>query len=260
LRDKSTPVASPEVAAKEGWFDLLLPLGILLAFYVFIQWQKTNVENPSEWVSESRSLLRTGQYQKSLEFTLKLNHTFPKNHVYFDQAAVLYNHLGDFKNEAAMLEKFLLTAADPGEACPRLPKAYRASNDKTAMLDAAKRCLALEPKNSDFQFEMALSYERTGDAKNALSIYEQGEKNYPGYIDFSIGVARILFYDDKVEQSWHKIEPILKARPHLADAQIVAVKALLALNKKEQAQDILNQAIDDHPNYEELRELKERFK
>ncbi|AZZ36854.1 hypothetical protein CIK05_08640 [Bdellovibrio sp. qaytius] len=256
----NTQAASPEVAAKEGWFDLLLPLGILIAFAVFLQWQQSNVENPSLWVTESRSLLRTGQYQKSLEYTLKLTHTFPKNHVYIDQAAILYNHLGDSANEAAMLEKFLVTAADPGEACPRLPHAYRALKNQKAMLDAAKRCLALEPKNSDFQFEMALSLERTGDLESALKIYEHGDVNYPGYIDFSIGVARIWLAQDKVEQAWRKIEPILKERPHLADAQIVAAKALLALNKKEQALEILNQAVDDHPNYEELKELKERIK
>jgi len=260
LRDKSTPALSPEIAAKEGWFDLFLPLGILLAFYVFLQWQKTNVENPSEWVNESRILLRSGQYQKSLELTLKLNHTFPKNHVYIDQAAILYNQLGDYKNEVAQLEKFLATAPDPGEACPRLPRAYRALENKTAMLDAAKRCFAIDPKNSDFLFELGLTYERTGDAKNALKIFEQGEKKYLDYIDFPIGVARILYFDDKIEESWQKIKPVIKARPRLADAQIIAVKVLLAQNKKEQALEILNQAIEDHPNYEELKELKARVK
>jgi len=260
LRFKNTHTASPEVTAREDWFDLLLPLSIVLVFVIFLQWQRSSDENPSYWASESRSLLRTGQYKKSLEYTLKLTHTFPKNHVYIDQAAVLYNHLADPANEALMLEKFLLVAADPGEACPRLPRAYRELKNEKAMLDAAKRCLALERKNSDFQFEMAIAYERTGDLVNALKIYQQGEANYLGYVDFSIGAARILLSQEQPEEAWQKISLIIKDRPHLADAQIVAVKALLALNKKEQAQEVLLQAIDDHPNYEELKQLQERFK
>ena len=250
----------PEAALTEDWFDLLLPVFIILLFTGFVQWQKAKQENPSVWVTESRKLLRTGQYKAALEYTLKLTQAFPKNHDYIDQAAVIYHHLGKYADEAQMLEKFLTVAADPGEACPRLPQAYRALGEQKAMVRAAQKCLSLEPKNSDFLFEMALSYERFGELDKASKIYEDGKNTFTGYTDFAIGYARVLIAQKKPAMAWTEISEVLKNKPTNADAQIVAIKALLALNKKAEALEVLNKAISDHPDYEELQILKERFK
>ena len=229
-------------------------------FVIFIQWQKSKQENPSNWVVESRKLIRTGQYHDALNYTIKLTQAFPKNHVYIDQAAIIYHQLGQFADEAQMLEKFLTVAADPGEACPRLPQAYRALGEQKAMVSAAQRCLALEPKNSDFLFEMAISYERFGDFDKAIKIYEDGKNTFTGYVDFAIGYARVLISKGKADLAWKEISEVLKKKPTNSDAQVVAIKALLALNKRVEAQEVLDKAIVDHPDYQELQILKERFK
>lgn len=257
---KKRNFSSPEAVATEDWFDLLLPAFIIGFFVIFVQWQKAKQENPGNWVNESRKLLRTGQFHAALDYTLKLTQAFPKNHVYIDQAAIIYHSLGKFADEAQMLEKFLTMAADPGEACPRLPQAYRALGEQKAMVSAAQRCLALEPKNSDFLFEMALSYERFGDYEKALKIYEDGKNTFTGYVDFAIGYARVLIIQNKADKAWSEISEVLKKRPTNGDAQVVAVKALLALNKKSEAKELLDKAISDHPDYQELQILKERLK
>lgn len=249
-----------ETAKSEDWFDLLLPAFIVVLFFSFIQWQKSKQENPSNWVTESRKLLRSGQHNGALKYTLMLTQAFPNNHVYIDQAALIYHHLGEYAEEARMLEKFLLVAADPGEACPRLPQAYRALTNQKAMVDAAERCLKLEPKNSDFLFELGLSHERSGNFDKALQIYQDGKSAFTGYSDFTIGYARMLVTLDKPEKAWTEISEILKKRPNNSDAQVVAVKALLALNKNTEALEQLNKAIKDHPDNVDLKTLQERFK
>lgn len=244
----------------EGWFDLLLPLLIVGLFLAFIQWQKSKQENPSHWVAESRKLIRTGQYQAALEYTNKLLKAFPKNYVHLDQAARIYQKLGDYPKEAAMLEKFIPVASDPSEACPRISQAYRAMGEKKAMLRAAQSCLSLNPGNSDFLFEMALSYERFGDYDKALKTYLEGKNLFTNYLDFKIGYARVLEVQGKSEKAWSEISEVLVKSSVNEDAQIVAVKSLISLKNKTEAEKILNKALSDHPDSEELKHLKERFK
>ncbi len=181
--------------------------------------------NPSEWVEQARVAFQKKNYAEALENTLKLLTAFPKNHVYLDQAATLYFHLGKRAEEAEMLERFMSTAPEPSEACPRWPEAFRAQKNYTKMLEAAKHCLSLEPNNSDFILELGLSFERAGQSQAALEVFKKGALQFPEYWDFSIGHARVLLNLGESQKAWDEILIVMKARPELSDAIEVAESA-----------------------------------
>ena len=124
-----------------------------------------------------------------------------------------------------MLERFMLSAPEPSEACPRLPEAYRAQITFPKMLDAAKRCLLLEPHNSDFLLELGLSFEQADELPSALEIFQKGALEFPEYFDFSIGHARVLLHSGQTQKAWAEIMIVLKSHPELTDAQGVALQA-----------------------------------
>lgn len=232
---------------REAWLDLVLPVGLFALFFILSTFNQRKIRNPSEWVDESKMLMREKNFSEALPYTLKLVESFPKNHIYLDQAATLYFFLGNRIEEAKMLERFFLVAPDPSEACPRLPESYYAVADTTSMLSAAEKCLNLDPTNSDFNLEMALSYERAKQPEKALSLFENGKNKYPNYIDFAIGYARVLMHNGNYEQAWKEIEPIIQRRAELSDAQIVAGICATQLGYFDKARAILESAIQLHP-------------
>lgn len=208
-----------------SWWDFILPLALLATAGFFLKSNFGRLPNPSEWVDHARISIQKHNFSEALSETLKLVDAFPKNHIYLNQAATLYFELGKRDEEAAMLERFFLSAPEPSEACPRLPEAYRAQQAFMKMLDAAKRCLALEPQNSDFLLELGLSFERAGQPQEALEIFQKGAVQFPEYFDFSIGHARVLLHLGETQKAWDEIMIVIKYRPELTDAQEVAQAA-----------------------------------
>ena len=201
--------------------------------------------------------MKERKYQDALKFSDDLLAHFPNNHVYLEQAAIIEHNLGRPIEEAQMLERFIKVAPDPSEACPRIAHAYRATNEPARMLDAAKRCTNIEPRNSDFQLELALAFERTGDLGQALRTYEKGMVDFPDYTDytdFAIGQARVLLHTGRADESWREIQEILAHHPDNADAELVAGLAAMRMNEWESATKILARGVREHPKNTELRD------
>lgn len=237
-----------------GFLDLLVPVLVVASYFALTRFATGSDTNPSEWVIETRTLISQKKFEDALTYNARLLELFPKNHVYLMQAATLLKELGRSEDEAKALEEFILVAPDPGEACPLLVESYRRVNAKEKMVDAATRCLSLEPKNSDFRFNLAISYERASQPEKALELFSEGAKTFPSYTDFAIGRARMLLRTGDPQTAYQEITQVLEQKPGLADAQLVAALSAIRLEKWEEARATLETAIKDHPQYQELQD------
>jgi tetratricopeptide (TPR) repeat protein len=249
-----THLSRSEKKASPGWDDWVFPLILIAAFTYLSRFQSPAAVGPRIWVQKAHSLMSERKYQEALKFSDDLLVHFPNNHVYLEQAATIEHSLGHSSEEAKMLERFIKVAPDPSEACPRIIHAYQDAKEPVRMLDAAKRCTEIEPHNSDFQLELALALERTGDLGQALSTFAKGQLEFPDYTDFAIGQARVLLHAGRGDEAWQQIQEILAGHPDNADAELVGGLAAMRMNDWAAAKQILARGVREHPNYNELRE------
>jgi tetratricopeptide (TPR) repeat protein len=254
----TTHPASQLTPNEFSWGDLFLPLCIL-AGYAILNYSYLSPPDPGLWVQQARDLLAARRFEEALIYSDKLLAHFPTSQVYLSQAALIYKNLGRAHDEAATLERFIKVAPDPSEACPEIVHTYRQAQETDHMLDAANRCLALEPRNSDFQLETALAYERTAQFGRALTMYSKGVEDFPSYADFAIGRARVLLHTGRTAEAWNEIRIILAQNPKNADAELVAALAAMQLKRPTEAKAILDRAVSEHPQYQDLRDALKRL-
>src|ERR1044072_2581250 len=180
---------------------IITPLAILLLFYwaiyvspnmVSSDTEVLNPEQARELLDESRLKVREKKYEEALALTLRLNKSFPQNHIYLEQLASIHHYLRQFKDEAECWSKYMQYSPTPLDACPHYSEAYRALNMINEMHEACKKCYELDQRNVDSIFFLALSFERLGQIEKAKELYEKGVEIYPAYSDQQIGLARVI--------------------------------------------------------------------
>ncbi len=241
------------------WFSWLIPLLIAVTLVsigrIYLPIQKS----PAEMMKNVRMFIEKNDPASALNETNELLKLFPSNHIYLHQAAKLASELNEHAESANYLERFLLSSPNPGEACPEITHAYWKARNQEKMLDSANRCLSLEPTNSDFIFELALATERAEKLDSALQQYKSGIASFPSYGDFVIGHARVLLRLGKNEQAWQEISAYIKAKPGVADAELIAGLAAARTNQKDLARAIFEQALRNHPDNSEIKDAYENL-
>ncbi len=171
---------------------------------------------------EGKSLFVAGKYQEALTPLLRLNKAYPDNHIYLEQLAQTYDHLGRYKEEAEYWEKYMDHAPTPLQACPGLGQAYAKQGEahqKQAM-SAFERCLALDPNNTDSIFYLAHFLE-ADQPDRAAELYARGLKLVPTYADLRLGLARIWYRQDKTAEAKQAAEQVLARNPNYQDALLL---------------------------------------
>lgn len=217
LRLKTRPlllVAAPVVLAVFAWG--LYQTGTPAADNGAINPSKTRL------LQQESSLMRHyGQWEKALAPALKLHNAYPDSHLYIQQLAEIYSHLGRPAEEAALWEQFLVHAPRPIEACPQIGKAYQKAGQTQRAIGAMERCLAFEPKNPDSIFYLAHTLELAGELDRAADLYEQGSALSPDYADMRIGLARLRLRQGKLPEAKTAAEAIVNEAPKDVDALLV---------------------------------------
>src|SRR6266567_7223438 len=72
---------------------------------------------------DSVVLQRFGKWDRALRITLKLHAAWPENPIYLAQLGGIYDHLGRYREEAAVWEEFLDRSPRPIEGCPQAGQA-----------------------------------------------------------------------------------------------------------------------------------------
>jgi tetratricopeptide (TPR) repeat protein len=166
-------------------------------------------------------LMRRGNFSQALIYVEELNRQFPANHVYWMLRADLDRRLSQPVDEARALEQVMVHSSTPDDACPRVAEAYRAAGQGERSLDAYRRCLKLDPNNSDFHLFLGLAEERAGDREASLPEFEACLARSPQYLDCSTGLARIYLHRNEPK----KVLAILKSDKVDGDAEALIIRA-----------------------------------
>jgi tetratricopeptide (TPR) repeat protein len=176
---------------------------------------------------------------------------FPDRPEYLRAEAELLSELGRPARAAASWEAFMRSAPLPIEACPGLGKAYEAAGEIDRSLEAHRRCLALDPTQSDLRLFLAISLEHRERFEEAERLYRETLADSPSYQDARTGLARVLLRRDRLDEARQEISAVLAARP--ADADALFAAGLIAEKRGDlaQAKVFLKQAIAANPSYDE---------
>jgi len=213
-----------------------------------------DAERTKQLAEESRALIRKGDYAAALGRVQALHDAYPSSPIYIDQLAIVFHHLNRPADEAAMLEEYLVKAPTPGEACPRLGLAYRASGRDDKAFDAFERCLALEPNDPDAILYLALAQERVGRTAEATALYNRGLALVPDYPDLRLGLARIVLRQGQFEKAKSAALAVLEKSPDNTDALLVAGLACLRNGERSEARGYLERGVRLAPESTELAE------
>lgn len=164
-----------------------------------------------QFEEQSRAFLRQDRYAEALQPTETLSQAYPDNHIYLGRLANIYNHLGRYRDEAAMWERYMNDAPTPLEACPRIGQAYWSQGAQfyPQAIASFERCLKLDPKNADSYFFLAHALEMTGNFDRASQLYRQGLEIAPAYNDLRVGLSRSLLRLDKIPEARQEAQKVL---------------------------------------------------
>ena len=224
---------------RKTWFQIAriaLPLVTLAAFYAALflfSVKRARVSSPPRPVltaeqskallARSKSLIGEGNYREALQPSLLLYGAYPENHIYIEQVAEIYEHLGDYAHAAQYWEKYLDHAPRPETGCPQIGDDYWKQGEagEQKAIAAYERCVKLDPTNPDAVFYLAHALEKSDDLDRAASVYQQGIKMSPNYVDLRLGLARVWVQQGKYPEAQEAAQQVLDNSPNNVDALLV---------------------------------------
>jgi tetratricopeptide (TPR) repeat protein len=239
-----------------------LPLSLLCLFYLVIYYLPTatrgmapaalSIEQTREILDLSRSNLRQHKTEEALGLTEKLHKAYPQNHIYIEQLAGIYHTLERYKEEAESWELYMQYSPTAIEACPQLGEAYRRQGLVQETLNACQRCLALDEKNVDSLFFLALAYERSNQLDKATEFYERALQLHPPYADPQIGLARVCLRQGKPAKAEALISKVYEQTPNNVDALLVFGMTLRSAGKLAEAKKYLQRGTELSSTYSDF--------
>lgn len=201
---------------------------------------------------ESSVMRRYGNWERALPLTLKLHEAYPESHIYIGQLAEIYDHLGRYREEAGMWEKFIERAPRPIEGCPQIGESYDKQRLPKDALKAYEKCLAIDPTDPDQVFYLARALEKDGQIDRAAALYARGVELSPNYSDLAVGLARTRMRQGKLEEARKLAAGILAQSPRNADALLVLGLACERLGNRVEAKSYLERGVQAADGYADL--------
>ena len=195
---------------------------------------------------------RYGKWERALRPTLKLHSAYPDSHIYSQQLAEIYDHLGRYREEAAMWEQFFVHAPLPIEACPQIGEAYQKQGLAKQAIGALERCLAVDPNSPDQIFDLARALERNGELDRAAEQYARGFALKPTYADLGVGLARVRLRQGKAEEAATLAGMVLARTPKNPDALLVMGLACVREGHRDEARAYLERGVQAADTYTDL--------
>jgi tetratricopeptide (TPR) repeat protein len=236
-----------------------LPLLVLCLFYLAIYRSPgagrsealalLSPRQTRELLDLSRKYLREKKPEEALGLTEKLHQNYPQNHIYIEQLATIYHLLERYREEAESWELYMQSSPTPVEACPQLGEAYRRQGLIPETLKACQRCLALDEKNVDSLFFLALAYERSNQLDKATEFYERAVRLYPPYPDTRIGLARVSLRQGKTARAEELISRVYEQTPNHVDGLLVFGMTMRSAGRLAEAKRYLLRGAELSPTY-----------
>ncbi len=212
---------------------------------------KLTPQDSAALVEKSKALLHDRRYDAALDALLKLHSAYPDNHIYIEQIADAYDHLGRYREEAQYWETYMDRAPTPVTACPQIGLAYWKLGDmgQGPAIKAYERCLSMDPKNADFVFYLAHALEMQGDYPRAADMYQRGLSISPDYPDMQLGLARIWLRTDRIRDAQAAVRRVLDKYPDKVDALLVAGLIYSRQGHYGKAKEYLRRGVKLSPQY-----------
>jgi len=214
-------------------------------------------EEANRLEEQSRAFLRQERYADALAPNQTLSQAYPDNPIYLGRLARIYGHLSNYRDEAAMWERFMNDSPTPLDACPRIGQTYWKLGEQfyPQAIAAYERCLKLDPKNADSYFFLAHALEMTGNFARAAQLYQQGLDIAPAYNDLRVGLSRCLLRLDKVPEARQEAQQVLAKDPNSRGALLAMGLIELHDNNLDKAKAYLQRGVklaDNDPDYHVL--------
>ncbi len=202
---------------------------------------KLTPQESQELDEQSQAYLKRQDFKAALQPTIRLYRAYPENHIYIGRLAEIYDHLGNYAQEAKYWERFLDYAPVPIEGCPQIGQAYWKQGDghEAQAVAAFERCLVLDPQNTDSIFYLAHAHEMLGDWEQAATLYQKGLSYSPTYTDLRLGLARCWIRLDKAPDAKKIVDDILAKKPDRSDAMLTLGMVYLHEDKYAEAKAVL---------------------
>jgi tetratricopeptide (TPR) repeat protein len=246
---------------RKAWLHiarLALPVVTLAAFYAMLFWfsvERARVshqprpaltaEQSKALLARSKSLIAEGNYREALQPSLLLFAAYEENHIYIEQVAEIYEHLGDYQHAAQYWEKYLDHAPRPETGCPQIGDDYWKQGEagEPKAIAAYERCLKLDPTNPDAIFYLAHALEKSGELDRAASVYQQGIKTSPQYVDLRLGLARVWVQQGKYPEAQQATQQVLAKSPNNVDALLVMGLSYMRQHNLKEAKKYLTKGV-----------------
>jgi tetratricopeptide (TPR) repeat protein len=203
--------------------------------------------------------IKEEKYAEALEPVMKLYQSYPENPVYIQKVADIYDHLGRYKEEAELWEKFMQNAPPPWEGCPQIGLAYQKQGLKKQTIDAFERCLAFDTRDADALFFLGHAVETVQQYDRAGKLYEQCLGVSPHYPDCRAGYARVLIHQGRAADARKIGADVLAETPDFVDALLVVGLADWRLGNAKEAREYLERGIKLSQTYGDFYEALGRI-
>ncbi|MBI5630230.1 MAG: tetratricopeptide repeat protein [Elusimicrobia bacterium] len=229
---------------------------LLALFYAVVYRAPESRSLPPEKLRETLKALALAEakeeHRKVLELSRFLLRRYPDNDRYIFKEASALDRL-DPGGAAASWERYFQISPDPVDACPALGDSYERSGRGDFALDAHRRCLALQPRNTDLIFYLAHFLERHRKFDEAEALYRRGLALSAEYADMRLGLARIAFRRDRDLSSARRwVGEVLAVSPDQADALVLSARLDLYRREFARARKTLEKGLALHPKYLEF--------
>jgi tetratricopeptide (TPR) repeat protein len=172
------------------WLALAAALAVTASAALSFTPPRVGPEKAAALRNELDQSIHDKQWEEALYEVQSLLRYFPQDSTYLSREARVYEGLEDWAAAARVYELALSVSPEPTESCPMLGYAYSKQGLEDKALDAHRRCLALQPGNSDMRIYYALALERAGRYQEAHDLFALVLADAPSYKDAALGLKR----------------------------------------------------------------------
>lgn len=198
-----------------------------------------------EIIKELSSLyFNAGQYQKAIDFAIECNDCDNANRI----LGISYFNLGDYANAEKYLKIALTDNEEDAASTYALARTYLELENEKQVVPLFLKAIALNPKNSQWLYELGMIYYTQNDYRNALQYFDMAASNgYTKSNDFLENYGFAQLYTGDVKNGIETLNTILERKPNNRELLNNIAYAMYDTKKYNEALDYFKKLLDLNP-------------
>ena len=153
----------------------------------------------------------------------------------------------EYKNAIEYYKKAVTTNKNAGHIYLNIASTYELMDDVESALENWKKAVEYNPKNIDAKISLANAYLKLDDIQNAIrkirGAYKENKDNKK--VLFMYGV--LLLHNKEYYEAVEKLDEAIKIDSNYAPAKYAKIECLINLNKRNEAENLLNELEQTEP-------------